>query len=138
MKACLLVPACLSARQAGARQAGGAEGNYFYHPETSMKKIFSKLNKTFDNRVRLGIMSVLMVNDWVEFKTLKEMMGLTDGNLASNITALEKQKYLKIRKQFIGKKPQTTYAATALGRKAFNEHLDALEALLNQRKTDDS
>jgi len=101
-----------------------------------MKKIFSKLNKTFDNRVRLGIMSILMVNDWVEFKTLKEMMGLTDGNLASNITALEKQKYLKIRKQFIGKKPQTTYAATAQGRKAFNEHLDALEALLNQRKTD--
>ena len=101
-----------------------------------MKKIFSKLNKTFDNRVRLGIMSILMVNDWVEFKVLKEMLDLSDGNLASSITALEKLKYLKIKKQFVGRKPQTTYATTALGRKAFNEHLDALEALLNQRKTD--
>ncbi len=98
-----------------------------------MKKIIANLNKAFDNKVRLGIMSLLLVNDWVEFKTLKEMLELTDGRLASHIKSLEENKYIKIRKQFVGKKPQTTYAATPKGRKAFNDHLDALEALLNNR-----
>ena len=99
-----------------------------------MKKIITNLNKAFDNRIRLGIMSILLVNDWVEFKIIKEMLELTDGNLASHITALEKKKYILIRKRFVGKKPQTSYAATDIGRKAFNEHLDALEALLKNRE----
>lgn len=78
-------------------------------------------------------MSMLMVNEWVEFKTLKEMLGVSDGNLASHIKNLEAQKYIKIKKEFVGKKPQTTYAASASGRKAFNDHLDALEQLLKNR-----
>ncbi len=78
-------------------------------------------------------MSILMVNDWVEFSTIKEMLDITDGNLASHITALEKIEYIQIKKQFIGKKPNTTYAVTKLGKKAFNEHLDALENLLKNR-----
>lgn len=98
-----------------------------------MKHIITNLNKSFDNRTRLGIMSVLMVNDWLEFSTLKEMLGVTDGNLASHIKALEKEKFIEVRKQFVGKKPQTSYRATVAGRKAFNEHLDALEAILNKR-----
>jgi len=99
-----------------------------------MKKIFTKIKKEFDNRVRLGIMSILVVNDWVEFKTLKEMLDLSDGRLASHIKTLEKHDYIKIKKQFVGKKPQTTYAVTDLGRKAFSEHLDALEELIRQSK----
>ena len=98
-----------------------------------MKKIAThihKLNKTFDNRTRLGIMSILMVNDWVEFKTLKELLELSDGNLASHIKALEKVAYIDVQKQFVGRKPQTTYRVTEQGRKAFNEHLDALEELI--------
>ncbi len=98
-----------------------------------MKKIISNLNKTFDSRIRLGIMSILMVNDWVEFKTLKEMLELTDGNLASHINALEKTGYVQVRKQFVGRKPQTTYATTASGRQAFNDHLDGLEEILKNR-----
>ena len=98
-----------------------------------MKNIITNLNKIFDNRVRLGIMSILMVNEWIDFKSLKEMLELTDGNLASNITALEKQKYITIKKEFVGRKPQTTYNATPEGIKAFNEHLDALERLINSR-----
>lgn len=78
-------------------------------------------------------MSILMVNDWVEFSTLKEMLDITDGNLASHISALEKLDYLEVQKQFIGKKPNTTYRVTRIGKKAFNEHLDALEKLLKQR-----
>ncbi len=78
-------------------------------------------------------MSILMVNDWVEFSALKEMLDITDGNLASHITALEKAEYIQVKKQFIGKKPNTTYAVTAVGKKAFNEHLNALEKLLKAR-----
>jgi len=98
-----------------------------------MKEIITKLNKKFDNKTRLGIMSLLMVNDWVQFKTFKEMLGLSDGNLASHIKTLEAEKYIQVKKQFVGKKPQTSYATTAAGKKAFNDHLDALEALLKRR-----
>lgn len=98
-----------------------------------MKNYIQHLNKAFENRIRLGIMSVLMVNDWVEFSTLKEMLDITDGNLASHISALEKIEYVEVKKQFVGKKPNTTYAVTALGKKAFNEHLDALEQLIKNR-----
>ncbi len=99
-----------------------------------MKDIISKLNKVFDNRVRLGIMSLLVVNDWIDFPTLKELLDITDGQLASNIKALEKHKFIEVRKQFIGKKPNTSYSVTLLGRKAFNNHLNALEQLLKMRE----
>jgi len=78
-------------------------------------------------------MSVLMENDWVDFCTLKEMLQVTDGNLASHITALEKMEYIKVQKQFVGKKPNTSYAVTKAGKKAFGNHLDALENLLKKR-----
>ena len=100
-----------------------------------MKHIFQNLNnKAFDNRIRLGIMSMLMVNDAVEFGTVKELLSLSDGNLASHITVLEKENYILIRKEFVGKKPLTTYSATELGKSAFAEYLDALEALLKSTK----
>jgi len=78
-------------------------------------------------------MSMLMVNDWVGFKTLKEMLELTDGRLASHIKSLEENKFIEVRKEFVGRKPQTTYKATKAGRKAFSDHLDALEELLKNR-----
>lgn len=98
-----------------------------------MKNYIHHLNKAFENRIRLGIMSILMVNDRVEFSSLKEMLDITDGNLASHISALEKLEYLEVQKQFIGKKPNTTYSVTRIGKKAFNEHLNALEKLLKNR-----
>ena len=96
-----------------------------------MKDIIQSLNKVFESRVRLGVMSILMVNKWVDFNTLKEMLKLTDGNLASHLSALEKSKYISIKKKFVGKKPNTSYGVTDAGKKAFAEHLDALEKLLN-------
>ncbi len=96
-----------------------------------MKDILQKINnKAFDNRIRLGIMSILMVNDWVSFITFKEILELEDGNLASHIKVLEKEDYIEVKKQFVGKKPLTTYQASHLGRKAFSDHLTALENLL--------
>ena len=97
-----------------------------------MKDILSNLNKAFENRVRLAVMSLLTVNESLEFNKLKKMLNVTDGNLASHIAMLEKKKYISVRKKFVGKKPVTTYAATAAGKKAFAEHLDALEALIQR------
>jgi DNA-binding MarR family transcriptional regulator len=99
-----------------------------------MSHDISQLNKAFDSRIRLGIMSILAVNEKVEFSVLKEMLELTDGNLASHISALEKLKYIDVTKQFIGKKPNTSYILTDEGRKAFNHHLNALENLIKMSK----
>lgn len=88
------------------------------------------LNKAFESRVRLGIMAVLVVNAWVDHATLKELLGVTDGNLASHLGALEQLKYVQVRKRFVGKRPNTSYKATASGTKAFRDHLDAIERLI--------
>lgn len=98
-----------------------------------MKIFLGDLNKAFESRVRLGVMSILLVTDAVDFATLKERLQITDGNLASHLSALEKLNYISVSKQFIGKKPNTSYSATAAGKKAFSEHIDALERLIKQR-----
>lgn len=98
-----------------------------------MKIFLGDLNKAFESRVRLGVMSILLVTDAVDFATLKERLQITDGNLASHLSALEKLNYISVSKQFIGKKPNTSYSATTAGKKAFSEHIDALERLIKQR-----
>ena len=95
-----------------------------------MINIISKLDKAFDSRVRLGIMSVLSVNESADFNTMKQLMELTDGNLASHLKALENIEYIQSVKQFIGRKPNTKYIITELGRISFKKHLDALEKLM--------
>ncbi len=79
-------------------------------------------------------MSALVTNDAFEFNTLKELLNVTDGNLASHIKALDREKYLTISKSFIEKKPNTKYKITERGRKAFRKHLDALESVIKQQK----
>ncbi len=91
-----------------------------------------KLNKAFESRVRLGIMSILMVNDSMDFNSIKELLQVTDGNLASHSAALEKDGYIHVKKEFVGKKTLTTYSATKIGVKAFEAHLDALEKLIKK------
>jgi predicted transcriptional regulator len=89
-----------------------------------------QLNKAFDNRIRLGIMALLMVNDKVSFNMLKESLELTDGNLASHLSSLEQLGYIQVQKQFIGRKPNTTYCTTSAGKVAFKNHLDGLEQMI--------
>lgn len=98
-----------------------------------MKEIISKLNKSFENRVRLGIMSVLMANEWADFNHLKELLDATDGNLAGHLTALEKTGFIEVTKTFVGRKPNTRYSATEEGKKAFREHLDNLGKLIQEQ-----
>lgn len=97
-----------------------------------MKNIIANIDKTFENRVRLGVMSVLMVNERVDFNTLKEMLDVTDGNLASHLRALKKNGFVEVRKQFIRKKPNTSYKATDKGKDAFKQHLEAIERLITE------
>ena len=95
-----------------------------------MKNPIENLNKVFDSRIRLGIMSALIVNEEVNFNQLKELIGVTDGNLASHMKTLEENAYIKVQKGFVGRKTNTTYAVTKAGEKAFKQHLDALEHMI--------
>lgn len=95
-----------------------------------MKNPIENLNKLFDSRVRLGIMSILMVNEQVNFNQLKELIDITDGNLASHIKSLEENGFIKVQKGFIGRKTNTTYTITKTGEKAFKAHVDALEKMI--------
>lgn len=97
-----------------------------------MKEILNNLSKLLENRVRLGIMSALMVNDSIDFNRLKELLDVTDGNLASHLKVLEKNQFIEVTKQFIGRKPHTNYIITVKGKEAFNQHLDALEQLMKR------
>ena len=95
-----------------------------------MKNQIEHLNKIFDSRVRLGIMSSLMVNEQMNFNQLKELIEITDGNLASHLKSLEENGYIKVQKGFIGRKTNTTYSITKTGEKAFKSHVDALEKMI--------
>lgn len=93
--------------------------------------LIQSLNKDFESRVRLGLMSVLMVNDWIDFKEMKSLLNVTDGNLASHASALEKAGYIEVKKEFVGKKTRTAYRLTHSGRTAFSQHLQVLEQLIH-------
>lgn len=95
-----------------------------------MNNPIKNLNKIFDSRIRLGIMSALMVNEEVNFNDLKELIQVTDGNLASHLKTLEEHEYVKVQKGFIGRKTNTTYSVTKAGQKAFKAHLEALEEMI--------
>jgi DNA-binding HxlR family transcriptional regulator len=99
-----------------------------------VKISISGLHKAFDSRIRLGIVSILAVNEWMDFNSLKEYLDVTDGNLASHLKALEKEEFIAVEKSFIGKKPNTKYSLTKAGRKAFVDHLKALEDLIKTQK----
>jgi DNA-binding HxlR family transcriptional regulator len=98
-----------------------------------VKNPISNLQKVFESRIRLGIMSALMVNDTLDFNALKDLLELTDGNLASHLKALEQQAIIVVFKQFVGRKPSTTYRATDLGKNLFRLHLAALEELIGNQ-----
>ncbi|MBE0668873.1 MAG: transcriptional regulator [Bacteroidales bacterium] len=98
-----------------------------------MKDILANINKAFENRIRLGIMSVLVVNTSMDFISLRELLDVTDGNLASHLRALEDAGYITMEKKFINRKPNTTYTITPEGAQSFKSHIKALEILINNQ-----
>ncbi|MEZ4887824.1 MAG: transcriptional regulator [Chitinophagales bacterium] len=95
-----------------------------------MKDIIDQMDKAFDSRVRIAIMSLLLVHEWMDFNALKERLGVTDGNLASHTASLENKQFIVVQKKFVGKRPNTSYKATEHGRIAFGEYILALKKLL--------
>lgn len=95
-----------------------------------MKDSLSRINKLLENRIRLAIMSLLMIEEHMDFNAFKETLDLTDGNLASHMAKLEEAGYIEVEKRFQDRKPQTRYQATEAGKAAFRDHLSALEAIL--------
>jgi DNA-binding MarR family transcriptional regulator len=95
-----------------------------------MKNPITGLNKIFDNRIRLGVMSILTVNEEVNFNDLKQMLEVTDGNLATHLVNLEENGFIKVHKGFVGRKTNTTYSITKAGEKAFSDHISALESMI--------
>jgi DNA-binding MarR family transcriptional regulator len=96
-----------------------------------VKDILKDLNKAFENKIRLGVMSALVVNDSLDFTALRDLLGATDGNLATHLKSLEDKGYILVHKEFLNRKPNTRYAATSEGRRAFIKHIKAIENLLN-------
>ena len=99
-----------------------------------MKNPFENLDKLMSHSSRLQIMSVLVANDSYDFTSLKELLNITDGNLATHIKALEREKYILVNKSFVDRKPSTRYRASEKGRNAFKKHIDALDALVREQK----
>jgi hypothetical protein len=99
-----------------------------------MKILIESLHKAFESRIRLGIMSVLAVNDFLDFNALKDYLDVTDGNLATHLKSLEKEHFIGVKKSFVGRKPNTKYFMTKAGKKAFDDHLKALEKLIKSQR----
>ncbi len=100
-----------------------------------MKNPFEFLDKTLEHRIRLQIMSILVANDTYDYSSLKELLGVTDGNLASHLKTLQSEKYIQVRKSFVDRKPHTRYKASDKGRIAFRKHLEAMAEVVRLDKT---
>ena len=99
-----------------------------------MKEILERLNPVFENRIRLAIMSVLAVNDSMDFSSLRSTLDLTDGNLSAHVSTLERHRYVSVIKRFVRKKPLTTYSATVSGKRALAQHIDRTDTRTTQTK----
>ena len=95
-----------------------------------MKNPIAKLNKVFESRIRSGVMSMLIVNEDMNFKDLRQLLEVTDGNLATHLNVLEENGFIKVHKGFVGRKTNTTYQITKTGERAFRNHLEALESMI--------
>ncbi|MFL7812535.1 MAG: winged helix-turn-helix domain-containing protein [Anaerolineales bacterium] len=97
----------------------------------------AELNSTIHQPVRLQIMASLVTlksDDALDFTTLRDLLEVTDGNLGAHLRKLEEEGYIKINKEFVDRKPRSFISVTPLGRSVFQEHVEALEAILNSRE----
>ena len=90
------------------------------------------IDDVIHQRTRLAIMATLAAVEGLEFNTLKAELGLTDGNLSTHAASLERASYVRIIKDFKGRKPRTTLAITAKGRKALRRYAESLQAILDR------
>ena len=92
---------------------------------------YQKINEIIHSRIRLAIMSVLVNTEEVDFTFLKQKVNTTDGNLSIHLGKLEKAEYISVTKEFIEKKPRTSYRITKKGRNDFEAYINHLEEIIN-------
>lgn len=90
----------------------------------------AEFDRLIHERIRLGIVSALAVNDSLTFSDLKGMLGTSDGNLSVHARRLEEAGYVECTKSFIGRVPRTEYSLTSVGRRALEQYLDHMESLI--------
>jgi DNA-binding HxlR family transcriptional regulator len=98
--------------------------------QETVEQALPNLDRIIHERMRLGIISALAVNDSLTFNELKKLLQTTDGNLSVHARRLEEVKYVECTKSFEGRMPKTEYKLSAAGRKAFERYLDHMEALI--------
>lgn len=111
-----------------ARPHGSMKGTTLKRPAP---KKAGELDRLIHERLRLGIVSALAVNDTLTFSDLKKLMNTTDGNLSVHARKLEEAEYIACTKSFEGRMPKTQYRLTATGRRALERYLDHMEALIH-------
>jgi len=98
-----------------------------------VSELLNGFDKAFESKVRLGAMAALVVNDALDYSRIKELLGVTDGNLATHLRVLEEREFVTYEKEFSGRRPKTIYRATDSGKMAFKAHLKAIEDLIKQQ-----
>jgi DNA-binding HxlR family transcriptional regulator len=98
--------------------------------QETVEQALPNLDRIIHERMRLGIISALAVNESLTFNELKKLLQTTDGNLSVHARRLEEVKYVECTKSFEGRMPKTEYKLSAAGRKAFERYLDHMEALI--------
>jgi len=97
----------------------------------------TELDRVIHQRVRLGLMSALAVNESLSFNELKAALDITDGNLSVHARKLEDAGYVECRKSFEGRIPRTEYRLTRKGRNALERYLDEMEELIRATRGDE-
>ena len=124
------VPKDGAAQRGDAKDAKGARALRTVRGKAADESPLS-LDRLIHERLRLGIVSALAVNDSLSFNDLKRLMKTTDGNLSVHARKLEEAHYVTCNKSFEGRVPKTSYGLTPLGRRALERYLDHMEALIS-------
>jgi DNA-binding MarR family transcriptional regulator len=95
---------------------------------------FQKLDPVIHEKARLRIMAALAPADSLTFKELRDLLEMTDGNLSVHMRTLEENRYVRVKKDFVDRRPRTTYALSAEGRRAFATYIEALEEIIRQSR----
>lgn len=122
------------ARSTAARQRAH-EGDASAEAPVEPKVGATDLDRLIHERIRLGIVSALAVNDSLSFNELKALLKTTDGNLSVHARRLEEAEYIVCRKSFDGRVPRTDYRLTAAGRRALERYLDHMAALIKAMRS---
>ncbi len=97
-----------------------------------MKESIEQLDEVIHQKVRLGLMTILAGRESADFGALRDQLGLTDGNLSSHLSQLEKRHYIRVDKTFVSRKPRTTVTITKKGKEALHRYVDLLRRILDE------